>query len=251
MQATHTAFTTSTLPNGETSTKTEKQPWHAWLILLRPDVIASKLELVRKKGLVDEVPNVWQIELGVLSMLHRVLFRSETIGTCQADNVRASWRARLLENRALRAPFLIAEQAIYPFDFSGLLIGPDRLIRHLLAAHHDGLQFAYDLTLLSLYPGALEKALDATRQVTRRDTARSRWLRDLVVYDGYHERLEASLVKAIEEGLEMPPEQANNPDVAFGAYLRWCARQPKTPEETFAAWRAGSFQLARDTGELV
>src|SRR5690606_34889699 len=135
------------------------------------------------------VPNVWQITLGVARMWHRVLFRSETIGTCRTFRPRRTLRARLLAFRALRFPVLLAERAVHPLDFSGLLSDEDRVVRHLLGAHHDGVQFLYDLELLRDRPGALERLRDEARRVVAIDDRRSRWLRDLVVYERYHETL--------------------------------------------------------------
>lgn len=226
-------------------------PWHAYLLLVNPAKVSASLEKVRARGVVRSVPNLWQIELGVISMWHRVLFRSDTVGTSSSDPRRDTWRARLLEWRPLRFPFLLREKAIAPLDFSGLVSGPERIISHLLGAHHDGAQFSYDLELLQLTPGALERALNAVRELTSADTPRSRWLRDLVVYEGYHERLEAALEQALREGVQLPPEQARNPDIAFGAYLDWCAQQPRTPTETLGAWRAGRLALWRETGQVV
>ncbi|MBX3275021.1 MAG: hypothetical protein KF729_32450 [Sandaracinaceae bacterium] len=133
-------------------------PSLARYLLLFPNRVETNLAAVERAGLVPVTPNPWQITLGVARMWHRVLFRSETIGTCAADPVRPSWRARLLERRPLRFPFLVRERAIAPLDFSGLASPPERIIRHLLGAHHDANQFAYDLALLSVHPGKLETA---------------------------------------------------------------------------------------------
>ncbi len=226
-------------------------PWHAWPILLFPKRVRDNLERIARSGHYDHLPNLWQLELGVLSMWHRVLFRSDTIGTSSGDPPRRTLRARVLAWRPLRFPFLLAERAVAPWDFTGLVSSEERMIKHLIGAHHDGEQFAYDLSILECYPGGLERALQATQSVTREDTARARWLRDLVVYEGYHERLEAALERALADGVAVSGDGAADPDVAFGAYLRWCASQPPTPSATLAAWREGHFRLARRTGELV
>lgn len=226
-------------------------PWHAWLVLFRPDLVADSLDQIRRAQIVAKVPNLWQVQLGVLSMWHRVLFRSETIGTCAEGRVRNTWRARALKLRPLRAPFLLRERAIAPWDFSGLVSSPERLIRHVLGAHHDDEDYTYDLSILACYPGKLEEALARTRAVTAGATPHARWLKDLVVFDGYHERLQASLEHIVEHGVRLPYPGSADPDVSFGAYLDWCAAQPSTPVKTWRAWREGTFTLARRTGELV
>ncbi|HJL19779.1 MAG TPA: hypothetical protein RMH99_29215 [Sandaracinaceae bacterium LLY-WYZ-13_1] len=215
------------------------QPW-----LLFPERVERGLRRVEAAGLVERTPNRWQIGLGVLRMWHRLLFRSETVGTCALDPVRSTWRARLLEHRALRFPFLVAERAIAPLDFSGLASSPERIIRHLLGAHHDGLQFAYDLALLSAYPDKLEELLERARRVVDGRDPRGGWLRDLVVYEGYHERLLEAVEQVLAQGIELPPEVEADPDISFLGYLRWCAAQPETPEATLEAWRRGEYTMA-------
>ena len=139
--------------------------WHAWWILLWPRRIAGHLGMLAERGVIEAAPNLWQMELGVLRMWHRVLFRGDTIGTCEDQPVRSTWRARLLRWRPLRFPFLLWERAIAPLDHSGLAQPSWRMIRHLLAAHHDANQFAYDLEILRARPGALEALREEAEQV--------------------------------------------------------------------------------------
>lgn len=204
-------------------------------MLFFPRKVAKNLERVRAAGIVSEVPNLWQIQLGVLRMWHRVIFRPESIGMCASRPVRASWRARFLANRARRFPFLIAERAVAPLDFSGLASPPWRVVRHLLGAHHDGNQFAYDLQILSCYPGTLEELCDKARAVVDETAPRSRYLKDLTVYEGYHENLLSAVERALEGDFDLPPGETDNPDISFIAYLRWCAAQPPTPLATLRA----------------
>lgn len=220
------------------------EPWYLNAFLLFPETIGQNLERVAASGMVERTPNRWQIGLGILRMMHRVVYRPETIGTCSADPVRPTWRARLLENRAARFPFLVAERAIAPLDFSGLASTPERVIRHCLGAHHDGMQFAYDLSLLAVHPGKLEELRERCRAVVEGDDPRSEYLRDLVVYEGYHERLLASVDAVLKDGLRLSAKDENDPDVSFTGYLRWCAAQPETAEATRAAWKAGEYTIA-------
>jgi hypothetical protein len=221
----------------------EPVAWHAYAVLFSPARILEGLERVGEAGLVERLPNLWQIELGVLRMWHRVLFRPDSIGTSRSNPVRPGWRARLLHYRLLRFPFLVRERAIAPFDFSGLVSSPSRIVTHLLGAHHDENQFVYDLELLSAYPGRLEQVCGLARHVVEADIPRSRWLRDLVVYERYHENLVAAVERALEGDFSLPPDEADNPDISFVAYLRWCASQPATPAETWMLWRAGRYSV--------
>jgi len=222
-------------------------PWYARAMLIQPRRVAAGLSRVRQAGVVADPPNLWQLTLGVLRMWHRLIYRPETIGTCAAAQVRPTWRARLLHYRPLRFPFLLAERAVAPLDFTGLASSRDRIIRHLLGAHHDGDQFVFDLELLTCHEGGLDALARAIESQLAGDTPRSRWLRDLTVFEGYHESLKAAVDRALAEGVRVPPSVADDPDISFAAYLRWCARQPPTPRATFEAWRAGRFSLGPET----
>ena len=219
-----------------------RYPIHAWLILLSPGRIEAGLTRVAATSLVPVVPTLWQVELGVLRMWHRILFRPETIGTCADDPIRATWRARLLHFRPLRFPFLMWERAIAPWDLSGMLSPPARIIRHLLGAHHDGDQFVYDFQILSLYPDALKQLVSQAVAVDTDRSPRSRWLKDLTVFENYHQHLRAAVEGFVAEQ-PVGPGTLANPDLTFTAWLRWCADQPESPAQTLRAWRRGLFNL--------
>lgn len=212
--------------------------WYERLLLIDPARVVANLERMRAAGAVDASPNTWQLSLGVLRMLHRVAFRSETVGTSQ-QQPHARWRARLLENRALRLPFLLASRAVIPFDLTGLRSRPERLIDHLLGAHHDGNQFVFDLELLAGH-GALAELQRRVDAVLDGSDPRAAWLRDLTVYVGYHEGLAA----AVRAGPHMTAAEAADPDKTLRGLIAWCARQPATPEATLAAWQSGRFRIA-------
>lgn len=213
-------------------------------VLLFPQRIEAGLARAAARGLVPAVPNLWQLTLGVLRMWHRVLFRFDSVGTSREHPVRANRRARFFHPRPLRFPFLVWERAIAPLDFSGLASSRERVIRHLLAAHHDGDQFVYDLELLTLHEGALEELLRRAQDVIAADSPRTRWLRDLTVFEGYHEALVHATERALAGDFGVDPSHVDDPDITFSAYLRWCARQPASPEETLRALAAGRFSIA-------
>lgn len=216
----------------------------ARLLLLFPDRIEASLDRVESAGIVPCTPNSWQIALGIARMWHRVFFRSEGIGMSQSHSVRPTWRARLFRHRAVRFPFLVAERAVAPLDFSGLASSPERVIRHILGAYHDGNRFAYDLSILLLYPGKTEELLERARAVVDGTDPRAEWLRDLVVFEDYHERVLASTERALARGVEIPADEECDPDTAFTGYLRWCAAQPETYEATREAMARGEYTIA-------
>ena len=216
-------------------------PWHSYLVVYRPRRILARLAQLVSAGVITRAPTVWQLELGVLRMWGRVLFRSGTVGTCTDHPVRSTWRARILQYRLIRGLFLFWERAIAPLDHSGLIASDERLIRHLLAAHHDQHQFAYDLELLRATPGALTDLRARTRAVIAGETRRARWLQDLCVYERYHE----NLLEAVDAALAGEPlvgdDEVDDPDIGFTAYMRWCCAQPPALTVTWRAWRAGAF----------
>lgn len=213
------------------------------LVLLQPDKIEAALARIAASGRVRLTPNTWQITLGVLRMWHRMFFRSETVGY-SLDPVRAPLRAKLLAFRPLRFPFLLLEKAVAPLDFSGLLSERERVIRHLLGAHHDKNQFVYDLEMLSLQEGALEEVRRRAKDVVDARDPRHAYLRDLCVYERYHEHL-VGAVEAYLAGVEqLSDAEKRDPDVSFFAYLAWCAAQPATPEETWSLLRRRRYSIA-------
>lgn len=221
-------------------------PWLTYLLLLDPKRVVQRLKAFETQGWLDRAPNDWQLSLGVLRMWHRVIFRSEEIGTTVDHPVRATWRAKLLAWRPLRFPFLMAERAISPWDFSGLFSDRERVVRHLLGAHHDGAQFVYDFELLATERKVVERVRDEARAVVDGSHPRGAWLRDLVVYDRYHEELLEAAEAALAGELKLEGEARFDPDLSFFGYLSWCARQPATPMETMVAWREGRFSLDSD-----
>lgn len=222
-------------------------PLWARALVLFPSAIEESLERLAAAGFTPR-PSLSQIALGIARMQYRLLTRPETVGMCTTHPVRASWRARCLEPRAARFPFLLRERAIAPLDFSGLASPRDRILRHLLGAHHDGNQFVYDLELLAAHPGALDELAARARAVVDGTDPRAEWLRDLCVYEGYHEALLAVVEQVIARGSVLAllsDREANDPDITLSAYLHWCAAQPTDLAGAIAAWRSGAFAAYR------
>ena len=213
------------------------------LVLIDAAGVDRALARLAETGAYPAVPNVWQITLGVLRMWHRMVYRSGTVGTSTRP-VRPTLRARLFAPRPLRFPFLLAEGAVAPLDFSGLLSSRERVIRHLLGAHHDERQFAYDLEMLQHDPGALQELAARVREINHGRSPRAAYLRDLTVFEGYHDDLELAVERALKGDFGLSPAEARDPAISFAAYLAWCARQPDTPAATLRALRAGRFGLA-------
>jgi hypothetical protein len=138
------------------------------------------------------------------------------------------------------------EGAVAPYDMTGLASSKEGIIRHLLGAHHDGVQFVFDLELLSAHEGALAELEQRTLEIISSDSKRSRWLRDLTVFEGYHEQLLAATQAAIARGVVLSESDCNNADISLEGYLRWCAEQPKTPEATWRALQTGAFAFDSD-----
>ncbi len=219
------------------------------LILLSPRRVEDNLAKVSAARGSEGLPNLWQLALGVLRMHHRVVFRFETIGMCGDHPVRSSWRARLLQYRPIRFPFLLSERAVAPWDFSGLFSSPERLKSHLLGAHHEKNQFVYDLQIAACYPGCLESIRETCAQIVDGRHPRAEWMRDLTVYEGYHEGLLEAVERAIMNRETLSTEERDDPDITFWAYLDWCGRQPHSLAATWSAWRAGRFTVGAGLAE--
>jgi len=223
-----------------------RAPLLSRLLLLSPARIQQMLEAAHARSMIAVPPNVWQITLGVLRMVHRMLSRPESIGLSLDRPPRKGLRARVMRSRPLRFPFVLAIGAVRPWDLSGLLSRPDELIRHLVGTHHDRHQFAYDLQILSLTEGALPRLLAAALDAQAGTSARARLMQDLCVFEGYHDNLVHAADRALAGDFLLTPDEQRDPDISFAAYLDWCAAQPATPGETLTAIRRGDFAVALD-----
>jgi hypothetical protein len=211
--------------------------WYERILLGDVARTLERVRTLRAAGVIDVEPTPWQLCQGALRLWHRAIFRSDTVGTSPTGTVRATWRARVLANRAARLPALLATGAVVPHDLTGLRSSPAQVIRHLLGAHHDGRQFVFDLELIAGY-GQLPALRDAVADLRRRDDAWARWLRDLTVFDGYHDELAAAVDAALAGQLAITEAEAVDPDLTLIGAMRWCAQQPTTPAASLAAWRA-------------
>lgn len=215
-----------------------EEPLPLWsYLLVHPRAIRRTLRRVEASGRLARVPTLFQVLCGVVRMTWRLIARPNTIGTSRAA-VRRTTRARILAPRPLRFVALLWERAIAPCDLSGLASPPDRIVRHVLGAHHDDLQLVYDLELLSLHPGWLERLRDAARAVVAERTPRATFLKDLCVFEGYHEEVLA-LTEAALAGRALAPARAmDDPDISLFAYLAWCSSQPTSPLALLAGHHA-------------
>lgn len=219
-------------------------PWYTYPFLLFPERILRNLESRVQANLTENPPNAWQLSLGVIRMWHRNIFRSETVGTSPEGTLRSTWRAKLLYYKAIRFPFLVAESAIVPLDLTGLASSPEQIIQHLLAAHHDGNQFVFDLELLSAHKGALENLALRAAAIASGDAPKSEWFQDLCVFEGYHQQLQAAAEEA-QNGISMSNADKEDADISLAGYLAWCSKQPDTPSATLRAIANGTFSLPK------
>lgn len=223
-----------------------RYPLYSYLLLINPARVHRNLDAAQAAGIVGESPNTWQLCLGALRMWTRMIARPETLGTSSGPPRRPTWRARLLENRAMRLPFLLAGGAVAPWDLTGLFSSADRLTRHLLAAHHDRNQFVFDFQLLASHPGRLAELTAMARAFVAESSPRTRWLRDLTVFEDYHETLLDAAEAALAGDFRLTEAQRRDPDLTLSGLVNWCASSPSTPRETVSAWRANQFSFLPD-----
>lgn len=215
-----------------------------WLLLRRPDRVDRHLDLLVKAGRLERRPTLWQVWMGVMYMLYRVAYRSETIGVPQQeDPVRRTLRARLLSYRPLRFPFLVWERVINPFDFTGLVGSPEFIIRHLLGAYHPGDNAVFDLAILSGHPGRLEELASRARAIVAGADPKAEWLRDLTVHEGYHERLLELAERCLAGDFSTESQGAVPSDETFEGFMAWCMEQPRDAASTLKAALAGQVCL--------
>jgi len=210
-----------------------------WLLLPRPDRTRRNLEALHAAGQIDEIPTLFQVFMGVLYMRYRIVFRSDTVGVDSVPQ-RETVRAARMAWRVFRAPFLLWERVIAPFDMTGFAATPDFLVRHLVGAYHPGENATYDLSLLAGHPGYLEKAHERVKDVVADP---EHWYRDLVVYEGYHDRLLKLVERALEGDFSLSDSEAIASDASLRGYVRWCCSQPASFAQAVGALRRGEISL--------
>ncbi len=215
-------------------------PW--WYALLWcPQRIARRVDALERQGAIDRAPTLYQVWMGVLYMWTRVVLRPETIGLSTDEPVRTTPGAVRLQHRLFRGPAVFRARAVNPLDQVGLGSSAEHIVRHLLGAYHPGDNALYDLAILTVEPGSLQALRDELATVVDGTHPRAEFLRDLCVYDGYHERL-LTMVDAFLAG-ELTGDDAVHPDTTLRAFMRWCAATPPHPAATWRAVRHGSFSL--------
>jgi hypothetical protein len=212
------------------------------LLLGKPDRVLFHLDKLHAAGRIDSKPNLWQVSMGIFYMLHRMFFRPETIGVDDAP-VRETWRARLLAYRPLRVPVLVWQEALDPFDLTGLVGGIQEKHKHLVGAYHPGENALYDLECMAWNEDALRRLREDVIGILEGKTWRARLLQDLAVYEGYHARLLGLVDRALAGDYEPASEKKEHPDTTLRAFLRWCAAQPETPEATLEALLRGEVHF--------
>ncbi len=211
-------------------------PWW-YLLLWSPRRIEARLERLHADGVIAVKPNLWQAWLGVVYMWVRVAKRPETIGLSDGAPVRDTLGARRMDQRLYRIPAVLRARAVNPGDQTGLGSSATHVIRHVLAAYHPAENLLYDLAILDTEPGALAELRARATAVVDGSDPNAEALRDLTVYEGYHEKLLAHVVRWMDEGRS--DQHQVHPDTTLPAFLAWCAAQPATPAATLRAIAAG------------
>lgn len=198
------------------------------LLHFRPRRIEARVAALHDAGVIDVKPNLWQLWMGVLYMWHRATFRPETIGL-SSNPVRGTLRAQLFRFRPARSPFLFAGRRVNPLDHTGLGSSTAHTVRHLIGAHHDRADFHFDLQLIAHQPGVLEHLESRLQAIVHETDPQARFLKDLCVYDGYHEELLEGVQAWLAGEVQLDHD---DPDATLTGFLRWCARQPRSLRHT-------------------
>ncbi len=215
-----------------------------YAVLWRPDRLVDNLRMLYLRGHTEGVPNLWQVFQGTWFYWYRYFFRSGTVGLDTQHQVRDTFLAKMLQNKALRTPVLFAWGATGPrLDITGLAVPVDYKVRHLIGAYHPGDNAVYDLQYVDCFPGKLEELRDWVVKVLDEDTPGHRFVKDLNIYEHYHERLLWQVQEALEGRFSVAAENAHNPDTSTTVHVRWCLNAPATPEETAEAIAQGTYNF--------
>ncbi len=212
-------------------------PWVYYLLLHNPRLLQKNLGLLKERGHIQEIPTLWQVVQGISHMWRFTVANVDAIGTSQEAPVRDNPRAHLLKNQFIRFFALMAEGSINPLDRTGLALTPKRKMRLVLVTFHATGEMAqtviYDLQLLDCYPGALKTLGQRLEKLLKQPDARDEWIKDMAVYEGYHEDL-VPVVKRCLKGdfVVHVPTQREGDDYTVTSFVERCLGFPPTPAET-------------------
>lgn len=216
--------------NGQDGEDTIDPIYH--LLLHNPKLLQKNLRLLKERGHIREIPTLWQVFQGMAQQWWYTVNNLETLGHDFENPIRDSIGAKLLQPHAMRFLPLMIEGAINPADRTGLALTPERKMRHILGTHHPPETVIYDLQLLDCYPGALDTLRAKLVAIIEGDDFKSRWLKDLVVYEGYHESILPTVDRAIagDFSVSLPPRPGD--DFTVGSFAERCLACPPKPDGT-------------------
>ncbi len=213
------------------------------VLLHNPELLQQHLRMLHEQGFTTGVPNLWQVYQHWALSVARAFKRGKVPGMDPDAPVRDTPGAQLLQFPAIRFWGLLFEGAINPWDYTGLALTPQRKMKHVMGAYHFDHTFIYDLEVIALYPGALEQLRDQCLEVLNRDTARTRWLRDLTVYEGYHENLLRCVERCLAGDFSVPDDLKDDRSVKVSYFVEDALALPQTPEATLQAILSGKLTV--------
>jgi hypothetical protein len=129
-------------------------------------MIAKRLEVFTKSGLLRRIPTRWQIVQGTLEMTPYV---------ASTDATAEPWyRGAPFGHPLVRQPLIISRVGIDHFR-TGAALGAklESLIRHLHLTYHQGMP-VFDLQVVQTHDGGLQALRERTEEVLAGDTRRAR-----------------------------------------------------------------------------
>jgi hypothetical protein len=189
----------------------------------------QRLERLEELGLLEEIPNDWQLAVGSYRMLFEFLIPSSEF--LYADAGKDFWWQQVL--RVLDEPSAV-------MDPTGLYASQEAIISHLIQVTH--FEAAYDVALLHMFPGGLDALEEELRQLVAGTHPRQEALDAIVERPEYHEKLLEAVVRYRADPHEhwrcsTVPTPPNSGEVfAFGEnfltpgrFFEFCSKQPASP----------------------
>lgn len=179
--------------------------------------IEERLGFFVEHGWLERVPSAWQVRVGWMAMLPITLGESSR----ERERSRLNWMAKI----PTRVGFQVLYEPRQLLPDTGLGQRPEQIVGHLLSVYHEDAFLGYDLQLLHSHEGGLALLRERAAEVVSSTSRWSPYLRQLVSWPGYHERLMALATKA--ESFEYPdPEDLDPRFVSLVGFARWCAELP-------------------------
>jgi len=188
------------------------------------DHIRARIGFFVDRGATSGIPSTWQLKVGWMAMLPITLSESER----ERRRSRRTWMGQI----PIRVPLQLLYNPHQLAADTGITRSAAHIVRHLLSVYHEDAFLGYDLQLLRSHPDGLALLRREAQKVVDGRTAWAPYLRRLVGWPEYHQRL-IELAEAAERDDYPDPLDLDTRFVSLVGFAEFCCTMPDWPDRSF------------------